>query len=45
MKKNEEDIWIENGKIVTPVKTVHFEDDESNVEIEDFTEVEVSAID
>ncbi|WP_189288408.1 hypothetical protein [Bacillus sp. MZGC1] len=45
MNKNGEDIWIENGKIVTPVKTVHFEDDELNVEIEDFTVVEVSAID
>ncbi|WP_186304888.1 hypothetical protein [Bacillus pumilus] len=45
MKKNEEDIWIEKGKIVKPVKTVHFEDDELNVEIEDFTEVEVSVID
>lgn len=43
MKKNEEDIWIENGKIVTRLKeTFYFEDEWLNVEIEDFTVVEIS---
>ncbi|WP_171465405.1 hypothetical protein [Bacillus altitudinis] len=43
MKKNKEDIWIEDEKIFTPVKDiVYFEDDELNVEIEDFTVVETS---